>query len=743
MNDMLSLAYSYVDRGWSVIPVHAGARVPIERDWPARLARTRGEVDAMLARWSGCNIGIATGVSSGIWVLDIDPGSGGDAKLAALVAAYGRLPETYTVRTPSGGVHYYFRLPDDFEPRNVQHGQSGRLPIGIDVRGWHGQVVAPPSTRPDGAYQLLTDFEVARAPDWLLDLIRPIQREPRAAPEWSGPTWSPGVGDERVRAVLAVAVPGELEQLANAAPGTRNETAFEVACRLLEFVNAGWIGHDDAYGQYVNAGAAADVDGTFTEAERAGVWASARRRVGAKAATLDDTTYYGSLVPFTAFVGDVADFSPAATAAPSPVPGFIDPDGAIPAQRSPESGAAAAPETSVSDPMEAARERAIVAEMSRLWVRREAEKRLADLGLRRRDWSAELLTEERLAEIAPPTWLVEGWLATDSLARINGPSGHGKSFLAVELACCVATGTAWHGHAVREGLVVLVAAEGASGVRQRVEAWKGRNGVERVERLLVLPSPVQVTAGEWASLVAHLAGLRPALVILDTQARVSVGLDENSATEMGEFVDGLEALRVATGACVNVVHHRGLKGSEGRGSSAVKGAMTTEMDVTRSGTTVTIACRKQKDAPEPETKTAQLSASAESAVLVVAGDAGTVGVDGLPPFVDPSSTRDVGRLRALALVEAMRDEFGQGNGGTRAEIRAAYLAHREIVGLGPEAKRKAFNRAWGRLEEAGRIARNPMAAMRFRFAEVEGLDDLAENPDNMTDFGWPIAKKSD
>ena len=142
MNDMLSLAYSYVDRGWSVIPVHAGARVPIERDWPARLARTRGEIDAMLARWSGCNIGIATGVSSGIWVLDIDPGSGGDAKLAALVAAYGRLPETYTVRTPSGGVHYYFRLPDDFEPRNVQHGQSGRLPIGIDVRGWHGQVVA-------------------------------------------------------------------------------------------------------------------------------------------------------------------------------------------------------------------------------------------------------------------------------------------------------------------------------------------------------------------------------------------------------------------------------------------------------------------------------------------------------------------------------------------------------------------------------------------------------------------------
>ena len=290
---------------------------------------------------------------------------------------------------------------------------------------------------------------------------------------------------------------------------------------------------------------------------------------------------------------------------------------------------------------------------------------------------------------------------------------------------------------------MLVAAEGASGVRQRVEAWKERNGVERVERLLVLPSPVQVTAGEWTSLVAHLASLRPALVILDTQARVSVGLDENSATEMGEFVDGLEALRVATGACVNVVHHRGLKGSEGRGSSAVKGAMTTELDVTRSGTTVTIACRKQKDAPEPETKTAQLSVSGESAVLVVAGDAGTVGVDGLPPFMDPNSTRDVGRLRALALVEAMRDEFGQGNGGTRAEIRAAYLAHREIVGLGPEAKRKAFNRAWGRLEEAGRIARNPMAAMRFRFAEVEGLDDLAENPDNMTDFGWPIAKKSD
>src|SRR4051794_17920044 len=43
-----------------------------------------GQVDTWWARWPEANIGIATGASSGIWVLDIDPDKGGDASLAAL-----------------------------------------------------------------------------------------------------------------------------------------------------------------------------------------------------------------------------------------------------------------------------------------------------------------------------------------------------------------------------------------------------------------------------------------------------------------------------------------------------------------------------------------------------------------------------------------------------------------------------------------------------------------------------------
>lgn len=217
--------------------------------------------------------------------------------------------------------------------------------------------------------------------------------------------------------------------------------------------------------------------------------------------------------------------------------------------------------------------------------------------------AAELLDTTTLGAIPALQPLVDGFLYRDTLGRANGASGHMKSFVMLDLAGHVGTGQAWHGRAVKQGTVIYLVAEGAAGMLKRVRAWEQHHG-RKMEEVLFLPRPVQVgDAAAWAVLVELCRRLRPALIIFDTQARVTVGIEENSSKEMGLVVDRMEALRSATEACVMLVHHQGLNGDHGRGSTAVKGAMQTEIRVTKKGkkgpdARIIVTSDKQKDDEE-------------------------------------------------------------------------------------------------------------------------------------------------
>lgn len=166
MNDALR----YARDGWRVLPVFPGEKRPRLKDWPKQATTDSEIIRDWWVQMPDSNIGLATGRESGFFVLDIDPKNDGDEHLEALLAEHGPLPYTFTVRTGSGGTHYYFRMPDDFEPTN----SPGRLKgTGIDVRGEGGQVLAPPSRTVIGEYRVKTVAEVSPAPEWLLDLIRP------------------------------------------------------------------------------------------------------------------------------------------------------------------------------------------------------------------------------------------------------------------------------------------------------------------------------------------------------------------------------------------------------------------------------------------------------------------------------------------------------------------------------------------------------------------------------------------
>lgn len=215
---------------------------------------------------------------------------------------------------------------------------------------------------------------------------------------------------------------------------------------------------------------------------------------------------------------------------------------------------------------------------------------------------AELLGTDDLDNIPALEPLIDDVLFKDTIGRVYGASGTFKSFTILDMAGCVGTGIDWHGQKTNQGTVIYLVAEGVKGIRKRVRAWEQHHGI-KMAGVRFLPRPVQAMDPEWLVLVELCRRERPVLIVVDTQARVTVGIEENSNTEMGRVVDRMEQLRGASEACVLLVHHTGHDSDRGRGATAVKGALQTEIGVTRTGkgladTQVTLKTGKQKDDEE-------------------------------------------------------------------------------------------------------------------------------------------------
>lgn len=222
----------------------------------------------------------------------------------------------------------------------------------------------------------------------------------------------------------------------------------------------------------------------------------------------------------------------------------------------------------------------------------------------RRSLRSALFTLDQLEEIQPPEPLIEGLLFEDSLAAIYGQPGSYKSFIALDMALSVVTGEKWHGHHVNRGPALYVAAEGVSGMRSRVRAWREDRSLWQLPedfKILGAP-PMLLEAGDLAEMVEIVDEMNPALIVIDTLARTVVGQDENTTETMGRLIEAGAQLQRATGACVLFVHHDTKAGGTLRGSSALDGGLDTEIFVKRNGSFVTLKNRapegKQKNAPE-------------------------------------------------------------------------------------------------------------------------------------------------
>ncbi|UJQ86576.1 DNA primase/helicase [Mycobacterium phage PenguinLover67] len=183
-------------------------------------------------------------------------------------------------------------------------------------------------------------------------------------------------------------------------------------------------------------------------------------------------------------------------------------------------------------------------------------------------------------DMPPPEYIIDGLIEHGGLSCIIGSPGVGKSTVGLDMACHIATGKRWQGRRTLKTKVLYLPGEGLSGAVQRIRAWEDAHGVDLADDLLLGNGIILVNASNeaWGEVAAYIARQGIGLVIFDTFARMSAGLEENSATDVGKAVRRFDKLKELTNAGVCVVHHTA-KGAPdvARGSSALNGALDSEL----------------------------------------------------------------------------------------------------------------------------------------------------------------------
>jgi hypothetical protein len=177
----------------------------------------------------------------------------------------------------------------------------------------------------------------------------------------------------------------------------------------------------------------------------------------------------------------------------------------------------------------------------------------------------------RLMKVAK--WLLENIISEGGFFELFGKKKSGKTFFALSLSLCIATGLDFFGLKVRQGRVLYIVGEGnVKRFGDRIEAWikhtavsLGKNDAERVrlfeeldqlvfENFKLIGVPVKIDVVEQVKqLIAEAPGPWN-MIVADTLMRNFTG-GMSDQEDMAKFVDGVDRLREKLKVAFLVVHH--------------------------------------------------------------------------------------------------------------------------------------------------------------------------------------------
>lgn len=181
------------------------------------------------------------------------------------------------------------------------------------------------------------------------------------------------------------------------------------------------------------------------------------------------------------------------------------------------------------------------------------------------------------ARPAERRWLIDGLWAEEAVGIVGGEPKCCKSFLALDMAVAVASGSACLRRfaVARPGRVLLFAAEDALHVvRQRLDGICRAAGVELADtdiQVITAPSVRLDVEVDRKSLAETVAALKPRLLILDPFVRLH-RIDENVSGEVAPLLAYLRELQRQHQLAVVVVHHARKGAGKARAGQALRGS---------------------------------------------------------------------------------------------------------------------------------------------------------------------------
>jgi len=228
---------------------------------------------------------------------------------------------------------------------------------------------------------------------------------------------------------------------------------------------------------------------------------------------------------------------------------------------------------------------------------------ITDLHRREKEHFKEALLSLPLAEFAPPKtvfqwdelvsgdlmpvdWLVEKLIPARGVVVVGGDAGVGKSWLALHIAQCAATGKPVLGQFTTfQGVVAYIDEESSEPLLKR--------RVQKLAAGLEVPNDIPVTffvnhqvridrEDNLEALLVRLEEQKPKLVIFDSLVRIH-GANENDAQEMSEVMAKFREIQTRLGCALVFTHHSrkrsmiNLAGEMLRGSTDIRAFVDTHL----------------------------------------------------------------------------------------------------------------------------------------------------------------------
>ncbi len=284
-------------------------------------------------------------------------------------------------------------------------------------------------------------------------------------------------------------------------------------------------------------------------------------------------------------------------------------------------------------------------------------------------------------------WLVTGLWAEEAVGIVGGEPKCCKSFLALDLAVSVASGTPCLRRfpVTRAGRVLLYAAEDALHVvRRRLEGICAAAGVALRDldvQVITAPTVRLDLEADRASLDETVVKLRPRLLVLDPFVRLH-RIDENASGEVAPLLAYLRELQRRHGVAVALVHHAKKGGGRARAGQALRGSSEfhawgdSNLYLRRHGDDLALTV-EHRAAPSVPTIALELAQRGEALALEVV-DRGTAPQSPPHEGVDERITRALAEAAGPVTLAALRSSLRIRN-ATLHERLAALTAAGALV----------------------------------------------------------------